>query len=531
MKIIKILVVIVALFLFSCGGGGGGSSSVTPISVSNVNFSTDSGTNVISESNPPRSVVFSFNVDTQAPSYSVDLYLSRNNSVDNNTDVYRFYSTNLTNRRGATEIVLDNESVGFDNLMNYYGGKFYVKVRVSTSSSSAWAVSDEPLILKKLWTFAVYMDADNSLNGDDNTNILEMESIGSSKDVNVVVEDDNYTSAYRYFIKKCDVDELESLGEPDMASVATLEDFGRWIKDNFPADHYFIVIWDHGLGFESTKSLNRDLLLDETNNDIMSVPAFASTMDNISYILGKKIDILGIDACLMNMVEVAYQIRNSTNVLVGSENSEPDFGWPYHRILKYLVDNPKSQLQQISSEVVKDYVNFVNLVENNSSLTLSFCSSVKNFRNPLVKPTQSAIDLLKIDNLTASVNELAKSLLKNWNNRIIVTTVNSVLDNVQRFKVSDDDYSYADLGDLVKLIYQNDNMTSDIKQAALSVLDNLTNTVIANGYSGFDNGTVNGLTIWLPNDRTIFDNNISHYEQLDFAENTKWDEFLDNLTQ
>ncbi len=520
MKILKILVVIVALFLYSCGGGGG-SSSIKPISVSNVNFSTDNGTNVISESNPPRSVVFSFNVDTQAPSYSVDLYLSRNNNIYNNTDVYRFYSTNLTNRRGATEIVLDNESVGFDNLMNYYGGKFYVKVRVSTSSSSAWSVSDEPLILKKLWTFAVYMDADNSLNGAATDNLQQMEEIGSNSDLNVVVEQDGkYTPVSRYFIEKNNLIKLQSLGELDMAKVKTLEDFDKWIKDNFPADHYFIVIWDHGLGFERSifSRQSRDLLEDDNGTSgpvsLMSVPDFALALDNVSKTLGKRIDIVGIDACLMNMLEVAYQIRNSTDILIGSENVEPYDGWPYDEIIldieNDLETNDEVDPQIIAKQVVDDY---------------------KGYYDPSYQPTQSAIDLLKIDNLTASVDELAKSLLENWDNETIVTTVKSISNNVQRFYVSDDDYSYADLGDLVKLIYQNDNMTSDIKQAALSVLDNLTNTVIANGYSGFDDGTVNGLTIWFPNGSTIFDNNISHYEQLDFAKDTKWDEFLYNLTQ
>ena len=521
MKVAKILAILIVLFLYSCGGGGGGSSSVTPISVSEtVNFSIDNTTsNVISESNPPRNITFNFNVDTEAPSYDVDLYLSRNNNIDNNTDDYNFYSTTITNRRGIAQIVLDNGSVGYENLMNYYGGKFYVKIKVSTSSSSSWAVSDKPLILKKLWTFAVYMDADNSLNGADNENLEQMEQVGSNRYVNIVVQHDGlYTPVERYFVKSSGLIDLQKLGELDMAKVTTLEDFGKWIKDNFPADHYFIVIWDHGLGFERSifNRQSRDLLEDDNGTsgpvDLMSVPDFANALDNVSKTLGKKIDIVGIDACLMNMVEVAYQIRNSADILVGSENNEPFDGWPYDEILSYLVNNANASLQSISQEVVKDYVAY-------------YDSSYQ--------PTQSAIDLSKIDNLTISVNSLAEALLNNWNNDTVVDTIKgSIFNGVQRFLVSSsyNDYSYADLGDLAKLIYQNDNMTSDIKQAALDVLDNLTDTVIANGYSGFDNGTVNGLTIWFPN-TTIFDEQIGHYEQLEFAKDTEWDEFLDNLTQ
>ncbi len=235
-------------------------------------------------------------------------------------------------------------------------------------------------------------------------------------------------------------------------------------------------------------------------------------LDNVSKILGKKIDIVGIDACLMNMVEVACQIKGSTDILIGSENTEPFDGWPYDKILfdfeNDLENDANINLNITAGRVVQEYLNSYSFFDY---------------------PTLSTIDLSKIDNLTSSINNLAVALLNNWDN-IKSTFSNSVFNKVQRFNVSDSDYSYADLGDLAKLIYQNDNMTANIKQAALNVLDNLADVVIANGYFGFDNGTVNGLTIWFP-DANIFNEQIEHYEQLDFAKDTKWDEFLYNLTQ
>ena len=48
----------------------------------------------------------------------------------------------------------------------------------------------------------------------------------------------------------------------------------------------------------------------------------------------KKIDILGLDACYMAMGEVAYQIRNEVSIVIGAEGLEPEFGWPYGRIMR-----------------------------------------------------------------------------------------------------------------------------------------------------------------------------------------------------
>ena len=50
--------------------------------------------------------------------------------------------------------------------------------------------------------------------------------------------------------------------------------------------------------------------------------------------LGKKIDILGMDACFMSMGEVAYEIRESVDVLVGAEGLEP-------ALLRLLADDPQ----------------------------------------------------------------------------------------------------------------------------------------------------------------------------------------------
>ena len=56
---------------------------------------------------------------------------------------------------------------------------------------------------------------------------------------------------------------------------------------------------------------------------------------------GRTIDLLGFDACLMNMIEVAYQMRGTASMIVGSEElGEEREGWPYHRVLEAIVSDP-----------------------------------------------------------------------------------------------------------------------------------------------------------------------------------------------
>jgi hypothetical protein len=63
-------------------------------------------------------------------------------------------------------------------------------------------------------------------------------------------------------------------------------------------------------------------------------------LSNVKKSLGRSIDILGFDACLMSMAEVAYQVRGLADFTVGSEQTSPNEGWPYDRICKALAARP-----------------------------------------------------------------------------------------------------------------------------------------------------------------------------------------------
>ena len=520
----KLLVLGIFLFsfaLYSCGGGGGGGgSNPTPtpyLNLMNVSVLLDGNPSFeLKRSSLPDNIKVNFQLNTNLNNFVVELYLSRDTVLSSDDElIYQ----GVMNREpsGSYRVNLQSQDSSYQTLINAVFSspyKYYLILNVEGDNLSSYLASNSPFIPVKLWTFAVYMDADNSLGGYDESNLEQMEGIGSTEDVNVVVEDDSdISTTERYYVSQNNLIPLSELGELDMSRVSTLEDFGRWVKSEFPADHYFIVIWDHGLGFESiyAYSPTRDLLQDKTNgDDIMSVPDFALALKNISSELGKKIDIVGIDACLMNMLEVAYEIRNTSNFLVGSEGSEPAEGWPYYNVLEYLVSHPTDSPKTISSKVVELY-------------TDAYRDSYET--------TQSAIDLSKVENLASSLNNLTLAIINQWNSYAVSYSFkNTIFSAVQRFTVSDGDESYADLGSFLEEIEKNDNMTLDIKDSATLVYTNLKTAVVANGYSGYQNGQINGLTIWYP-DINIFNEQIEHYRQLEFARDTNWDEFLEDLTE
>ena len=181
-----------------------------------------------------------------------------------------------------------------------------------------------PSPVKAKWTFAVYMAGDNNLAMASLQDLMEMEAIGSTKDVKVVVQaefaDEYMTildgSTLIYFppqtfnlstyetsrfkiVKDGDPNIIDSqqivLGDKDMASSQTLANFIKWVKNNYPAEHYALVLWNHGSGWEG-------VLQDQTANHYMNMQELKSALEAG----GIHFDVIDFDACLMGMYEVAY---------------------------------------------------------------------------------------------------------------------------------------------------------------------------------------------------------------------------------
>jgi hypothetical protein len=57
----------------------------------------------------------------------------------------------------------------------------------------------------------------------------------------------------------------------------------------------------------------------------------------------------------MGMAEVAFEVRECVQYLIGAEGFEPNSGWPYDRILGVLRDRPTMEPQTLAKEVVREY--------------------------------------------------------------------------------------------------------------------------------------------------------------------------------
>ena len=139
----------------------------------------------------------------------------------------------------------------------------------------------------RAWTFMVYLDGDCDLEEAGVWDVNEMERVGSTDAVSIVVQFDrgpevngagDWSTARRFLIAP-DRDQqsitsplLADMGEVDMASPQALHGFVSWAASEFPADHYALVLWNHGAGWRSrAPGGSRGIHFDDTSGTAMTM--------------------------------------------------------------------------------------------------------------------------------------------------------------------------------------------------------------------------------------------------------------------
>ena len=406
------------------------------------------------------------------------------------------------------------------------------------------------------WTFMVYLAADNNLEPFGIEDFNEMEMVGSSNDLNILVQIDrspqydntngDWADTRRYRILQ-DNDSnaftspvVQNLGEVNTGDPQALVDFINWAKQNYPAQRYCLVLWDHGGGwrnrvgnskglrvvdaplppgagllsglvrtqqgtssatkpvfrnpFEAGWGPKKDVCYDDTDNDHLSSNEVAAALQSA----GGAIDIVGYDACLMAMLENAYEIRSLANYLVGSEELEPGEGWPYDLVLPPLKAAPSMDAATFARNIVQKYGEFY-ASRSGSDQTLS------------------ALDLAQLDPVINGVNDLANAVITNntaW------TQVQQAFDNTEDFneKQHRDLYHFAD------------NVAGLVGGAIAAAADNLKNTIttlVIENYAESGHANSRGVAIYFPTASAFDPKYSSGILQVDFPVDTQWDEFLD----
>lgn len=343
-------------------------------------------------------------------------------------------------------------------------------------SMSAMSFAAEEAV--KEWTFMVFLNADNNLDRFGVQDLNEMEQTGSTDKVNVIaLMDREHGPANIYYVTKDNSSEIKStvvkaMGEMDMGDYKEMVKFVKFCKDNYPAKKYALVIWNHGSGWKKIdgEEIIKGISYDDSSNNHITTPQMGLACKQIKSILGKNLDILSNDACLMAMLEISAEVKDYVDYFVASEETEPGNGYGYQYILPDLAKNPTQNSATYAKKLV---TGFWESYGGNSGYQGT---------------TQSAVAQNKVDALLAKVDALALALQKSDDK----ATIQAAHNGAQKFYYRDN----VDLGHFASLLTKSSDAA--LKSAAAAVVAANDAAVLQNKTTGSAMRNATGIAIYIP---------------------------------
>ncbi len=354
------------------------------------------------------------------------------------------------------------------------------------------------------WGFYVYMAGDNSLYQELDDDLNEMKMVGSNNDLEIVVltdqvpQDDSHAyHVIQHGLEETPLQEINASwgNELDMGKGETLRDFMIWASTEYPAEKKILVIWNHGSGWEKVA---------EDRESHLTVPEIRESIEQYREATGdSKLTMIGFDACLMGMFEIAYELKDQTEMVHGSEAYEPLEGWTYNHLLYKLDKNLTNE--ELAQNVVYDYVESY----RNGSVYTSY------------SVTASVIDTSKLEGLWDDLENFSSEL--NSILPIYRDEISNSRDSTQRY---DQNPHYRDLYDLTINI-ENQVPMADSKYYSKKLQDSINSAIMAEDHwqkpEKLAVDRAHGLTIYFPNEGIK-----TGYSDLRISQNS-WYEFIENF--
>jgi hypothetical protein len=286
-------------------------------------------------------------------------------------------------------------------------------------------------------------------------------------------------------------------GERDMADPQTLIEFVDWARTTYPADHYALYFWGHGWNWRPGYVMRDETLSSTDVNpelyDTLEMEEMKSALPSIGYI-----DMVGYDGCNMAAVEVEYLWHGHAAAITHSEEYVVWEGVQYDLVLAQLAANPGMTADDLATATAQTATE---------------------------DKTWSAVALDgRYNTLVTAVDEWAAALKKGLPK--YRQQYKQAFTKTQTFWQAPNDRDLYDMAYEINRLVPDSNIQRK-SQAVMAAVDA---AVLyerhVNGYEGS-----NGITIYHISKATEKDKLYDYYRTLDFALQTRWDEFLDAYAQ
>ena len=224
---------------------------------------------------------------------------------------------------------------------------------------------------------------------------------------------DDWTVVKRFVIENHQLVAQGSQGVKDMGDPQTLTDFIKWGQDNYAADRYVLVFWDHGGGALADFGGYGAGVVPKPDY-FASKMTFSAIRKAISDAVGddqtRRFELIGFDACLMGTLEIAEALKDVGRYLAASQDIEPGRGWDYTSFLNFISGNPSADGAAIGKAIAEGYLAKVNKYSQSAADSLTF-STTKLAAIPRLRAALAALSVKLRNRLESGADS---SRLSTW---------------------------------------------------------------------------------------------------------------------
>ncbi len=352
-------------------------------------------------------------------------------------------------------------------------------------------------------------DEDGKLDHEDRSNVVIYESEEEKKRTRAEKNDAKHRLKGDPECLNCKKQEgLSDYDSPTASEPNVLRDFilGAITENPGPDVCNIVVLSGHGNGAVG------EFLRSNQSQSSLDIKRLGEIFpDFISSQLDRKIDILIMDSCLMSMAEVAYELKDKVDYLIGSEGFELSTGWPYHHLMNEINEAGKNNVdaETLAGNLVKKYIEYY-----------------LDYDLAAVSVDQALLDLNKSDDLAMGVRKLADALLGAIGKDRILDVIILAHWRAQSYNAD----QYVDLWDFCSQLAQY-RTNGEIDDTCRNLQDLIEKDfVIQHGYSGAAFQHSHGVSIYFPwaaDCQFIEDfKDLNNYNRLAFAKVTRWGELI-----
>ncbi len=346
----------------------------------------------------------------------------------------------------------------------------------------------------------MYMAADNGLYQYAERDLIQMQSAVQPNGVNVLIQADfaqesSYHGARRYKLEEDSSAAITStiiqeLGSIDSGDPTTLNDFMKWGFSRYPSQRKMLIIWSHGDSWYKD-SHSKWICTDDDSESFMSI---ANGDMKIAFKGCPKLDIVLLDACSMQTIEVLTELSPYSDYIVGSADEVPLTGFPYDSILPLFDRSVEEIVQTIPSIYTSSY----EALGSQNPTYWGFPVTCSSVQTSLITYFNNALRQFVID-----YRNDAKQLLAIRNQCYELNTM----------------YAEIDVMEFLDKI-QHSNLDASLVSASIELQDLWLQSIVA--YSAIEYyNQIGTATIWFPKYRDQFDSLWRHYNKLKFAD-SQW---------